>query len=65
MGTEALGWMTKVWDWHRRLRVGVNGQEKVWMAKDGKRGPEMGVKGFGWLWRLGMGVKGLWWVWRA
>ena len=29
--------------------MGVNGQGKVRMARDGYRGHEMGVKGFGWL----------------
>ena len=45
--------------------MGVNGQGKVRMARDGYRGPEMGVKGFGWLWRPAMGVNGLGWVWRG
>ena len=42
--------------------MGVNGQGRLYMAKDGYRGPEMGVKVFGWAWGCGgpdMGVKGL------
>ena len=31
--------------------MSINGQGKVWMAKDGYRGPEMSVKGFGWILR--------------
>ena len=57
--------MKKVWDWCGGPKVGVNGQGKVRMARDGYRGPEMGVKGFGWLGRLEMGVDGLGWVWRG
>ena len=45
--------------------MGVNGQGKVRMARDGYRGPEMGVKGFGWLGKPEMGLDGLGKVWRG
>ena len=51
MGIEAMRWTRRFWDWCRGPRVGVNGQIKVWMAKDGYRGPEKGVKDFGCVWR--------------
>ena len=44
VGKEGLGLV----DW---TRVGVNGQGRLYMAKDGYRGLEMGVKVFGWVWR--------------
>ena len=61
---KGLGWVWNIWDgyigfrWVRRAgdwcgasRVGVHGQGIVWGAKDGYRGPEMGVKALGWVWR--------------
>ena len=49
----ALGWVRRAWDWRRAPRVGINRQGRlpVYMAKDGYRGPEMGVKLFKWVWR--------------
>ena len=51
--------MRRAGDWCGASRVGVHGQGIVWGAKDGYRGPEMGVKAFGWVWRPEMSVKGL------
>ena len=51
MGIEGPEWVGRAWDWCRGLRGDVNGQGRLWMAKDGYRGPEMGVKVFGRVWR--------------
>ena len=32
-------------------KVGVKSQSVVWGLKDGYGGSDMGVKGFGWVWR--------------
>ena len=36
---EGLGWVKRSCDWYRGHRVGINGQIRLWMAKDGYRGP--------------------------
>ena len=41
----------RAWDWYVGPRVGVKGQGTVSGAKDEHGVPEMGVKGFGWVWR--------------
>ena len=45
--------------------MSVNGFGWVWGARDEYEGPEIGVKGFRWVWRPEMGVKGLKWAVRA
>ena len=42
----------RVWDWCVEPRVGIRCQGSVCWAKDGHGVPEMGVKGFWWVWRV-------------
>ena len=54
--------MRRAGDWCGASRMGVHGQGIVREAKDGYRGPEMGVKGLILVLRVYMGMGGLIWV---
>ena len=51
MSLRGLWWVRRAWDWCGGSKVVVRDQGIVWGSKDGYGRPDMGVKGFGWVWR--------------
>ena len=58
-----------MWECQGRAWIARDRCEWLWVGvgegRDEYEGPEIGVKGFRWVWRPEMGVKGLRWAVRA